>query len=207
LLAAAGLAGQTKTNLSGIFEIWQKHRGWLVHGFWCRRLLRAVQRAWLNRCYWCTICAKSQTGGGLSRCWLRWESQGKATGEMRRLTILCTLGVLVLLLVLSAPGCRSAAEKAAERNDRGVHLGEEGRYTEAIAEFIMAIREDPEFALAYSNRAHAYTKRGQFDKAIADCDRAIELDPQFALAYSNRAYAYTKKGEFDRAITDCDRAI
>src|SRR4030042_6325994 len=118
---------------------------------------------------------------------------------MRKLFILCSVAVLVLLLARTILGCQSQAE-ALQHNELGAQLLEEGRDDEAIAEFNKAIELDPELAIAYSNRGAAYIGKGDFDKALADCDMAIALDPLLAAAYNNRARAYHEKGELDKAL-------
>ena len=54
-----------------------------------------------------------------------------------------------LVVVLSACG---GASKAEQHNNTGVDLAEQERLEDSIADFNEAIRLDPEFALAYSNR-------------------------------------------------------
>ena len=151
---------------------------------------------------------------------------------MRKLLILCTVSMLLLLPVLSTLGCKPQAEPAppvtapvpepaepttapvpepGQHNDRGVHLAREGRYDEAIAEFTRAIELDPEHATAYGLRANAYHDKGDFDRAIADWDKAIELDAgddaHRARPYLLRGACHGDKGELDRAIGDYNKAI
>ena len=77
----------------------------------------------------------------------------------------------------------------------------------AIADYTEAIRLDPKYAIAYSNRGLAYRDKGEHDRAIADYTEAIRLDPKYANAYNNRGLAYWRKGENDRAIADYTEAI
>ena len=50
-----------------------------------------------------------------------------------------------------------------------------GQVEQAIRDYGEAIQIDPEYALAYTNRALAYTLAGQDEKAQQDVNRAVEL--------------------------------
>ena len=63
----------------------------------------------------------------------------------------------------------------------------------AIADYTEAIRLDPKYANAYSNRGVAYSDKGDKDRAIADFTEAIRLDPKYADAYNNRGFAYREQ--------------
>ena len=126
---------------------------------------------------------------------------------MKRL-VFCTVIALALLVVGGTLGCTgSAPTTAAEHNEQGITLTNEGKYNEAIAEFSKAIELDQNFTEAYSGRGMAYRKNGQNDLAIVDYNKAIELDPKYAIAYNNRGVAYYSKGQNDLAIADYNRAI
>jgi len=75
-------------------------------------------------------------------------------------------------------------------------------YDKAIADYTQAIRIDPKFATAYSNRGSAHGMKGEYDKAIADYSKAIELNPGIMYLYLNRGSAYFDKGDYDMAMAD-----
>ena len=52
-----------------------------------------------------------------------------------------------------------------------------GNYTDAIADYNMAIEFDPDNYIYYHNRAVAWQKIGKIDAAIEDYNIAIELNP------------------------------
>ena len=56
-----------------------------------------------------------------------------------------------------------------------------------------AIRLDPKYALAYSNRGTAWEAKQEYDRAIADYTEAIRLDPKHALAYNNRGIVWSEQ--------------
>ncbi len=74
--------------------------------------------------------------------------------------------------VLLACGGLSEAE---QRYIAGAEHQEAGRLAEAIEDYDEAIRLDPQLALAYANRAVAYTLLGRDAEAQQDVDRAVVL--------------------------------
>ena len=82
-----------------------------------------------------------------------------------------------------------------------------GDYKNAITDYDMAIRLNPDHADAYSNRGNVKNKLGQYNAAIADYDTAIRLNPDHADAYSNRGNVKNKLGQYNAAIADYDTAI
>ena len=69
-----------------------------------------------------------------------------------------------------------------------------GEYNKAIADYTEAIRLDPKYKQAYTNRGVSYAKKGEYDKAIADFTEAIRLNPTQPMSYMNRANAYRALG-------------
>jgi tetratricopeptide (TPR) repeat protein len=88
---------------------------------------------------------------------------------------------------------------AAHKNLKQVEL--------ALEDCNQALRLDPNYAGAYSERGNVYFAKGQNDRAIDDYGHAIRLDPSFALAYNNRGTAYGAMGQHDRAIQDYNQAL
>ena len=69
---------------------------------------------------------------------------------------------------------------------RGMARMNQGRYSEALADFNKSIQLAPNFAPAYDGRGMALSKSGKPLEAHADFDKAIELDPELASAYRHR---------------------
>jgi tetratricopeptide (TPR) repeat protein len=69
-----------------------------------------------------------------------------------------------------------------------------------------AIKSDPKYAAAYSDRCNAYQLKGDYDRAIADCDQALSLDPKDTAAYYNRGDAYKLKRDWPQRPAELERA-
>ena len=82
-----------------------------------------------------------------------------------------------------------------------------GNYENAVADYDMALRLNPDHADAYNNRGNVRYKLGRYSAAITDYDMAIQLNPDHADAYNNRGNAKHNLGRYSAAITDYDMAI
>jgi len=91
--------------------------------------------------------------------------------------------------------------------DRGVAYYNSGQYLAAIDEFNAVIREAPNSATAYNNRAIARVRVGDLAGAIADYTRAIALAPYDAELYFNRGNAFVASGQYPAALADFNRAV
>lgn len=77
----------------------------------------------------------------------------------------------------------------------------------AIEYSSLAIAEDPDNIILYSNRASAYQIEGDYEHALMDLNRAIELDSKLWLNYLNRAEIYITTYEYELAIQDLDKSL
>jgi tetratricopeptide (TPR) repeat protein len=83
------------------------------------------------------------------------------------------------------------ATKEIGYNNLGYFLKlEKGKYAEAIPFFNEAIKLDPVFAYAYSNRGLAKFKLGDPEAALADLKQSLKLDKTNSYAYKNLAIIY-----------------
>jgi tetratricopeptide (TPR) repeat protein len=64
-----------------------------------------------------------------------------------------------------------------------------------LRECELAIRANPDSAIAYNCRGEIYDEMGQSEKAIADYRKAVELDPEFDDALDNLFYAEDELAE------------
>jgi len=99
------------------------------------------------------------------------------------------------------------APTASDALRQGVAAYRRHDYDLAIACDTEAIRINPQFSPAYSDRGAIYAAKGDIAAALADYAKAVELDPRDANAYSNRGVLHKEHGDLDLAIADYDRAI
>ncbi|HLW89021.1 MAG TPA: tetratricopeptide repeat protein [Terriglobales bacterium] len=66
--------------------------------------------------------------------------------------------------------------------DQGLELARQGNFLDAQKQFDAAIREDPAFALAYSNLAATYAQLGQEDDAERSSQKAVGLSDKLPAA-------------------------
>ena len=89
---------------------------------------------------------------------------------------------------------------AAEVNDLGNALLEQGRPDEAIRHLRRALQLDPSLVEAAYNLGIALASQGELDEAIGHYRRAIEIDPDFAMAHNNLGAVLHSQGKLDEAI-------
>ena len=78
---------------------------------------------------------------------------------------------------------------------------------DCIFAYDQAIRLNPDYAAAYTNRGIEKHKLGRHEAALADHDEAIRLNPDYAAAYFNRGIAKHELGRHEAALADHDEAI
>jgi len=77
----------------------------------------------------------------------------------------------------------------------------------ARADFSHAIRLNPRFTAAYTNRAGIEFMRGDTDAALKDYTSAITLSPQDPNTYVQCAEVEAERGDFAQALGDYEKAI
>jgi tetratricopeptide (TPR) repeat protein/2-polyprenyl-3-methyl-5-hydroxy-6-metoxy-1,4-benzoquinol methylase len=92
-------------------------------------------------------------------------------------------------------------------NILGAALHTQGHYQGAVDAYDAAIKLNPDFSDAYSNRGAALKGLGLLREAVASYDKAIELKPNDAEAYNNRGNALKDLGSLDLAVESYDKAI
>ena len=106
-----------------------------------------------------------------------------------------------------ASGTVTGRKLAVAHFNRGNAHDAFGEYSEAIADYDMAILIAPDINAAYYNRANTYAALGEFSRAINDYDETLRLDPDSAAAHNNRGEAYSHLGQNDQAIEDFNQAL
>ena len=97
-------------------------------------------------------------------------------------------------------------------NGLGVALSHLGRNADALKEFGAAVKEDPKFADAYSNRADLRVQMGDAAGALSDYDKVVELAPkapgELAYAFYGRAQIHASSPAGAKAaIQDLQSAL
>ena len=70
-----------------------------------------------------------------------------------------------------------------------------------------AIKLDPKYAAAFTERGNTYAARGMIDRALQDYEQAIKFNPTYAGVFNSRAMLWQRKGDLTRALADLDQAI
>src|SRR5436190_2007237 len=110
-------------------------------------------------------------------------------------------GFVVAGLLLSALVAR-AEPTATEFNTLGARDRRAGHFDAAIADYTKAIELNPQYAVAYQNRAGARLFVDDYAGALADASKAIALQPDFASAYNTRGNVRRAMGDFTGARAD-----
>jgi tetratricopeptide (TPR) repeat protein len=118
---------------------------------------------------------------------------------------LAFLSFLVLGCASTPTAEESRAQAEAIRAEAAPLIGKDN--DKAMALLNKAIRIDPTYARAYSNRGLVYADRKEYYSAIEQYTKAIEVDPNYAAAYSNRGSAYSNRKDYDHALADYAQAI
>ncbi len=74
------------------------------------------------------------------------------------------------------------------------------KWDRAIDFFSKSINDNPNFFVAYHNRAIAYSKKGEYDKSIADLRKAVQLNPDYPDAYGLMGLLYEIKKDYASAL-------
>jgi predicted Zn finger-like uncharacterized protein len=81
------------------------------------------------------------------------------------------------------------------------------KYDEALKQYNLAIRSDPDKYEVYYWRGQLFVLRKEYEKAIQDMSRVLELNPSYRQAHRTLGWAYCEAGRYDEAIQALDRSI
>jgi tetratricopeptide (TPR) repeat protein len=97
---------------------------------------------------------------------------------------------------------------------RGLKFMSDGDYGRAINDYNEAIKNQPDYPLAFSKRGQAYLANGDCDNAIADFEELIRLNPNnktaenlLANAYMKRGITHEKEKDYVHAISDYETVL
>jgi tetratricopeptide (TPR) repeat protein len=80
------------------------------------------------------------------------------------------------------------------------------RFDKAIADFMQALKVNPNKSKAYSGLGYVYFVLGDYKKAIEYFSQSLQIRRD-ELDFVNRGLSYYKLGDFESAIQDLTRAI
>ncbi len=119
------------------------------------------------------------------------------------------LFILIMVLLLSLPGCGGKEESWQEQYDLGVRYLEEGNYEEAIIAFTAAIEIDSKRTEAYVGLADLYLAVGDVESAISILEQGYKITGDETLNTRRRELGVSATDEviwtdpaFERLIRD-----
>jgi tetratricopeptide (TPR) repeat protein len=140
---------------------------------------------------------------------------GNESQQLRAASALVQLGgqqQLLDALKEGKPEARSVAKKALEylwfntAGPEAFHLAQSAsdaadkqRFDEAIALLDRIVKQFPNFAEAWNQRACIYWQMGQYEKSIADSRRALDLNPNHYGALQGLGVCWLKLGDVKEA--------
>ncbi|MCA9173530.1 MAG: tetratricopeptide repeat protein [Planctomycetales bacterium] len=92
-------------------------------------------------------------------------------------------------------------------HNRGVSYALQGRHDAAEADFSAAVKENPEYANSWFNRAEIRLEAGRHAEAISDYTQVLELTPKDLGALRGRGRSRALMGDWEPAIADFTRAL
>ncbi len=110
------------------------------------------------------------------------------------------LGLLTVLSICAISVGPTWAEDYLDYYEHGEFALRVGKWDSAIDWFTKSIHDNPNFFVAYHNRAVAYSKRGEYDKSIKDLKKAVELNPDYPDAYGLMGLVYQIKKDYPSAL-------
>jgi tetratricopeptide (TPR) repeat protein len=84
---------------------------------------------------------------------------------------------------------------------------EDGRFEQAIDEFNLALKQNPDHTMAHFGLALAYMQSSKEEEALKEFGWVIEHKPDMAFAYANRGILLDRMGRYRSALADYKRAL
>jgi tetratricopeptide (TPR) repeat protein len=106
--------------------------------------------------------------------------------------------LLISILLSTSVFCQ---ESVTDLNTKGIEFAKKGQIEKAFNLFESAIKINPNFPDAYSNRGNVFRMQKKYDLAINDYSKSIELKPNLNVIYA-RANTYKDNNNLQNAIKD-----
>jgi tetratricopeptide (TPR) repeat protein len=118
------------------------------------------------------------------------------------------LSLLTVVLAFSIKGCLPSFDPEAEEHFwQGIEYRRQEKNDLAMEEFTRAIELDPEYDLAYYNRALLYYFSGELERSLLEYNKALGLSPDNPYWRYERGFLYLELGEREKAIVDLERSL
>ncbi|GAC1380237.1 MAG: hypothetical protein NVS4B7_11260 [Ktedonobacteraceae bacterium] len=109
---------------------------------------------------------------------------------------------------ISQPIVLSAVRKTKEQWLRdGATFRKLKRYDDALIADQLAIRLDPQCAIAYNNKGNTLYCLERYRDALAAYERALYLEPSLAYAYQNKGMTFYKLQRYEEALASFELAL
>lgn len=92
-------------------------------------------------------------------------------------------------------------------SNRGKIYFDQGNYEQAMADFNIAVKMQPNYPDALANRAGIFGLQQNWEACFKDLDKALKLDDDNINALHNRGVAHYQQGNYQKAINDFSKYI
>lgn len=114
---------------------------------------------------------------------------------------------LALLLAIAVISSFAGAQDYLDFYEQGEFALRVEKWGRAIEMFTKSIEDNPNFYVAYHNRAIAYSKLGEYDKSIQDLQKAVQLNPDYPDAYGLMGLLYEIQKNYPSALKVYQEAL
>jgi Flp pilus assembly protein TadD len=106
----------------------------------------------------------------------------------------------------SPPANVPAGDAEAHRNS-GMQYFKQGKNEQALAEFQLVVRLEPNDAKTFNNLGNVYLKMSRMDDAHTAFERSVTLDPNQSVTHGNWGTVYFQQGRYPRAREEWETAL
>jgi tetratricopeptide (TPR) repeat protein len=137
--------------------------------------------------------------GSFSRGWERIGNQAPSKEELVGFVEYLKLTDFPRYVAFTGQDSKEIVRKANEHYKRAYALGDQGKRSEAIAEYSQAIELFPLFYEAIDNRAFTYMELGKLREALRDFERSLRVNPNGMAAFFSKGECLMKLGDLKAA--------
>ena len=97
------------------------------------------------------------------------------------------------------PAAQKPVKKSTPYYERGIQLAKEGQDKQAIEQFTLMTRQNPEIAVGYTNLGLLQLKAGNLEQAEQAFAQAIALNSEDKVAHNHLGVSLRQRGQFAKA--------